>query len=238
MPYGVDGQQTRRRFTDGLTTEELTALLGPMPAWRVRNWPPPGTATFSDAVACADRGETVELIDGVLLEKTVGLWESVLGGRIYALMKARSDAGNFGLTAPGDGPIELPEGQSRIPDAAFYGWDRMPEGFDSSIAVPELPPTIACEVISNSNTRREMERKLGEYFGGGARLVWYIYPHTRTVRIYTAAETFSTLSAEAGDILTAGDVLPGFELPLVDLFSPPTPPPSQPPRVEEGPDAG
>ena len=237
-PYGVDGQPVRPSFADGLTTEEITELLGPIPAWRVRNWPPPGTATFADAVACADRGETVELYDGVLLEKTMGMWESVLAGRIADRMRARCEARNLGIVAGADGPIELPGGQSRMPDALFVGWEGMPGGFDPAVAVPDLPPTIACEVISASNTRREMERKLLEYFGGGAKLVWYVYPRTRTVRVYTAADDFTILSAEAGDVLTAGDVLPGFELPLADLFSPPTAPASQPAGVQEGPDAG
>ena len=208
----------------GFTLADIQERLGPIPAWRVRSWPPPGAATFADAVACAERGELCELIDGILVEKTVGLWESVLGGRVYALMKQRCEAANLGLTAPGDGPVELPSGQARLPDAAFYGWDRLPDGFDPSIPVPELPPTIACEVLSRTNTRREMDRKLREYFDAGATLVWYVRPLTRTVDVHTSPEGFTTLSADDGDVLTAGDVLPGFAYPLTELFAPPEPP--------------
>ena len=208
----------------GLTTQEITDLLGPVPAWRIRQRPAPGTATFADAVECAHRGELVELIEGVLLEKTVGFWESVLGVRISSEMKNRAEPGNLGLVAGADGPVELPEGQARMPDALFVSWEQAPGGFDHRIPIPDLPPTIAAEVVSGSNTRREMDRKLREYFDGGAKLVWYVYPRTRTVRVYTAAETFTTLSADAGDMLTAGDVLPGFELPLAELFAVPQPP--------------
>ena len=212
--------------SEGYTVAEIQERLGPVPAWRVRSWPRPGTATFADAIACAERGELCELIDGILLEKTVGHWESVLGGRMFARMKERCDAGNLGVCAPGDGQIELPEGQTRLPDAAFTDWSRMPEGYRPEVAVPDLPPTIACEVISRGNTREEMDRKLQEYFDAGAKLVWYVRPRTRTVAVHSSPQDFTTLTADAGDVLTADGVLPGFAYPLAELFAVPAPPAS------------
>ena len=243
-PFTAD--ERLRRAADpfgGFSVAEVQERLGPVPAWRVRSWPPPGTATFADAVACADRGELCELIDGILLEKTVGHWESVLGMRVGSKLRSSAEIRNSGIVVGADGQVELPEGQTRLPDAAFTGWGRMPGGYDPTVAVPDLPPTIACEVISRSNTREEMGRKLCEYFEAGVELVWYVRPRTRTVDIHTAAEEFTMLSADAGDVLTAGDVLPGFEYPLADLFAPPTPPADGEDRspasgVEERPDAG
>ncbi len=208
----------------GYTIDQIHERLGPVPAWRVRSWPPPGTATFKDAIACANRGELCELVDGILLEKTVGFWESVLAVRISSELRGRAAAGNHGIVAGADGPIELPEEQSRMPDATFVSWKQAPGGFDPTIPVPNLPPTIAVEVISASHTWREMDQKLVVYFNGGASFVWYVYPRTRTVRVYTAVEMFETLSADAGDALSAGDVLPGFAMSLVELFMPPQPP--------------
>lgn len=208
----------------GLTTAELTTLLGPVPAWRVHSWPPPGTATFEDSLECGRGGATCELIEGVLLEKTMGFWESVLAARVSARMKTIVDSRNLGIVAGADGLIELPEGQTRAPDASFVDWDRLPNGFDPSIPIPLLSPTIAVEVLSASNTQREMERKLTEYFESGTKLVWYVDPRTRTVRVYDAPDSLRTLSADADDTLTAGDVLPEFELSLVELFTPPAPP--------------
>lgn len=61
-----------------------------------------------------------------------------------------------------------------------------------------------------------MRRKLQDYFTAGVRLVWYVDPRTRTASAYTSPE-HCTVFDENG-VLTGGDVLPGFELPLRELF--------------------
>ena len=240
-PYGVDGQPVRPSFVDGLTTEEITELLGPMPAWRVRNWPPPGTATFADAVACVDRGELVELIDGILLEKDVGFRESEIALNVSTAAKIFFRKHNLGRVGGADGFLRLRPDQTRGPDTSILCWDRLPGGVMPTDPVPAVPPTIAVEILSASNTRQEMDRKLRDYFGAGTLRAWYVDPDRRTVRVYTSPTDYTTLSESAGDVLTGEDVLPGFELPLTELFTLPEPPGSpisQPPRVEEGPDAG
>jgi Uma2 family endonuclease len=62
-----------------------------------------------------------------------------------------------------------------------------------------------------------MQRKLHDYFTAGVRLVWYIEPRTRTARAYTAEDQCVELGER--DSLSGGEVLPGFELPLQDLFA-------------------
>lgn len=76
---------------------------------------------------------------------------------------------------------------------------------------------LAVEVISEANTKKEMERKLREYFTAGVRLVWLIYPKTRTVEVYTSATECRRVRHD--QTLDGGDVLPGFELPLRKLFA-------------------
>lgn len=62
-----------------------------------------------------------------------------------------------------------------------------------------------------------MARKRREYFAAGVLLVWEIDPRTRTAAVYTATDRV-TVRAEA-QTLDGGDVLPGFTLPLRDLFA-------------------
>ncbi len=62
-----------------------------------------------------------------------------------------------------------------------------------------------------------MRRKLNEYFTAGVRLVWYVDPRTRTAAVYTSPQQCTVLGE--ADVLTGGDVLPGFELPLRELFA-------------------
>jgi len=75
-----------------------------------------------------------------------------------------------------------------------------------------------------------MKRKLREYFQAGVRLVWYIEPKTRTARAYTAASECTEISSDGA--LLGGDVLPGFELPLAQLFARVEDPRVEDPRVE------
>jgi Uma2 family endonuclease len=62
-----------------------------------------------------------------------------------------------------------------------------------------------------------MDRKVRDYFAAGVSLVWYVEPAARTVRVFTAPDR-STLLHEAQD-LTGDPVLPGFVLPLRELFA-------------------
>ena len=239
-PYGLEQQafpeEGDRR---GLTTAQITDLLGPMPAWRVRNWPPPGTATFGDARECVGRGELCELIDGILLEKDVGFHESEIALNVSTAAKIFFRTRNLGRVGGADGFLRLRPDQTRGPDTSILCWNRLPGGVMPDDPVPAVAPTIAVEVLSASNTREEMDRKLRDYFDAGTLRAWYVDPVRREVRVYSSPTASVTLTEAAGDVLTGEDVLPGFEMPLADVFRLPTAPaPSQPAGVEEGPDAG
>jgi Uma2 family endonuclease len=62
-----------------------------------------------------------------------------------------------------------------------------------------------------------MERKLKDYFFAGVRLVWLIDPAKRAAEAYAAPDACETLGE--GDALDGGAVLPGFTLPLRQLFA-------------------
>ena len=78
-------------------------------------------------------------------------------------------------------------------------------------------PDLAAEVLSGGNTKREMDRKLGEYFEAGVRLVWLIDPKSRTVDAYTSPTEFRRY--RNGQTLDGGSVLPGFKLALRPFFA-------------------
>ena len=64
------------------TLADLHARLGNVPLQRIRCHPAPGTATEAD-VLVYPRGEKrlYELVDGVLVEKPMGYYESLLAER-------------------------------------------------------------------------------------------------------------------------------------------------------------
>ena len=115
------------------------------------------------------------------------------------------------------GTVRLSDRQVRMPDVAFTRWERFPGGVLPTEPIPDFAADLAVEVLSEGNTPAEIDRKLSEYFACGAKLVWVIDPDTRTARAYTAPTDPAVLTA--ADALDGGDVLPGFRLPLADLFA-------------------
>ena len=200
------------------TLADLLERLGDVPLDRVRFHPFPGTATEEDVTAIQDlEGRSCELVDGVLVEKPVGLRESILAIALASLLRAFVVPRNLGLISGEAGTMKLFEGLVRIPDVAYASWSRFPSGRIPTEPIPWLTPDLAVEVLSKSNTEREMARKRREYFESGVCLVWLIDPEARTVRVYASPDGFVTLNESA--TLDGGDVLPGFVLPLRDLFS-------------------
>lgn len=105
----------------------------------------------------------------------------------------------------------------RVPDVSFTNWDRLPGRHVPMAPVPEVVPDLAVEVLSEGNTRGEMERKLKEYFLSDVTLVWFLDPRKRTVQVYTSPDDMIELAET--DTLDGGDVLPGFSVPVARLFA-------------------
>ncbi|HEX8200725.1 MAG TPA: Uma2 family endonuclease, partial [Isosphaeraceae bacterium] len=188
------------------TVADLLKELGDIPADRVRLHPTPGTATEQDVLDIEAReGRLCELVDGVLVEKVMGYSGSRLAAELIISLGIFLRRHNLGVVAGADGMLKLTTGLVRIPDVSFVSWDRLPGRRVPPEPIPLLPIDLAVEVISKGNTRAEMERKLREYLASGARLVWFIYPKTRTARVYTSPRQ-ATLLKEDG-VLDGGAVL-------------------------------
>jgi Uma2 family endonuclease len=199
---------------------DLLERLGNVPLERIPLKPPPGTATEADVLAAleAPRKRICELIDGVLVEKAMGYTEAVLAHYLGVLLDAFVRPGNLGLVTAPDGTIRLWAGRVRIPDIAFFSWDRMPGRRRPREPIPTLAPDLAVEILSRSNTPAEMLLKRQDYFTAGVRLVWEVDPDERTVSVYTLPDPPAAVLTEA-DTLDGGVVLPEFRLPLATLFA-------------------
>ena len=83
----------------------------------------------------------------------------------------------------------------------------------------DVVPNLAVEVISPSNTAREILDKVEEYFRVGVERIWVIYPSQRLVYVY-ASPTDVRIVTEGSELMDES-LLPGFRLPLHLLFGPP-----------------
>lgn len=200
------------------TAADMLTHLGGIPLERIRMYPPPGMATEKDVFQAKSRFNRIcELIDGVLVEKTVGYYESLLAAEVIHLLKLFLQEHDLGIVLGEAGTLRIVPTQVRVPDVCFISWDQFPDRRLPPEPAPALAPDLAVEVLSEGNTEAEMQRKLHDYFSAGVRLVWYIDPRTRTAKVYTAEGQRVELGEQ--DSLSGGEVLPGFELPLKDLFA-------------------
>jgi Uma2 family endonuclease len=202
------------------TAVDLVERFGPIPLSRIRQYPAPGTATEEDVIEIELHEDRLyELVDGILVEKTVGAYESYLALLIAQFLGSFARENRLGIIMGADGMMRLSPGLVRIPDVSFISWDRLPGRKVPRTPMANLAPDLAVEVISKSNTAKEMENKLADYFSTGVRAVWYVYPIPREVHVYKTREQHTVLSEDR--TLDGGEVLPGFRLALAELFAEP-----------------
>jgi Uma2 family endonuclease len=203
---------------DAWTAIRLAERFGPIPLHRIRTEPPPGLATEDDVVELHDRENRLfELVDGILVEKTMGAYESMLAIEIASLLRNYVKPRKLGTVLGADGMLRLSPGLVRIPDVAFLSIEKFPRGRFPRGAIAPLAPDLAVEVLSAGNTRQEMEEKRHDYFAHGARLVWFVDPKRRTIQVFTSPADSRTFAE--GEIVGCSDVLPGFTLDIRELFS-------------------
>ena len=200
------------------TLAELLKSLGGIRPSRIRMNPPPGRATEKDVLRIeAEESRLFELVDGVLVEKAMSSRESLLAAHVIFEIKLHLKSEDLGVVLGADGMLRLRPRLVRIPDVSFISWDQMPSGEFPTDPIASLYPDLAVEVLSDSNTPREIARKLEEYFEAGCRLAWIIDPETRTADVYTSPDHCTHLRATQS--LDGGEVLPGFKLALKELFA-------------------
>lgn len=110
---------------------------------------------------------------------------------------------------------ELSRETVRIPDLSFVNAERMrAQPVDERIAGA---PDLAIEVVSPSNDPSDLTRKAKQYLQSGARVVWIVYPQTKMVYIHRPGERVEI--REAGQLLDAPALLPGWSIQLEKLFT-------------------
>ncbi|HEV3343129.1 MAG TPA: Uma2 family endonuclease [Pirellulales bacterium] len=200
------------------TLADLVQRLGDVPLNRIRLRPPPGTATIPDLIDVEQQeGRLCELVAGVLVEKPVGYSKSLLAALIVEMLNAFIRPRNLGHVTGEAGALELMPDLVRIPDVAYISWSNLPGGERPKERVPRVVPNIAIEILSDGNTPKEMSEKRRESFEAGVDLVWEIDPQHRRATAYRSLTDSQTLTEH--DRLKGEPILPGFELPLADVFA-------------------
>ncbi len=157
-----------------------------------------------------------ELIRGEMTPVTpVGKphWRLV-GKVIYALEHFAREHGLGDVGAEGGFILARDPDVVLAPDVSFVRAGRLS---DDQAGFMPLAPDLAVEVISPSNSAPEMSRRVRLYLDAGVRLVWVVDPSQRTITAYAPDRTARMFVD--GETLDGGDVLPGFRLPVGELFA-------------------
>lgn len=101
----------------------------------------------------------------------------------------------------------------RGPDVSWWSKDRLAE---VPVGYIEIAPDMLVEVLSPSNSWKQIRTKIKEYFAKGVRLVWVIAPEDRTLTIYRTPDEGRVLHETA--TVTGEEVLPGFSCRVSDLL--------------------
>lgn len=215
LPVASDAPQSA--WPTDWSLADLLQSLGDIPASRIRLSLPLGHATEEDVLNIGDHDDRLfELENGILVEKPMGWYESVLAMLIGIEIGTYLKTHNLGHVLGADGTLKILPGIVKIPDVSFISWKRFPRERLGRRPIPTLIPDLAVEVLSETNTRREMDAKLVKYFQAGVSLVWYIDPDTRTARVYRSPTEIQLV--ETSGSLDGGDVLPGLQISLAALF--------------------
>ncbi len=163
----------------------------------------------------------IELLEGEIISMPFAtLYHGIIAGQLtghLGLFIRQNDLGV--VTAAGTGfvmGVNPISGKESIlaPDIAFIRKDRVPQPIPPT-GYGRVVPDLVVEVVSPNDKPDELEEKIVQYLRAGVRLVWALYPRTRTILAHTADKGMrfdETMS------LDGGDVLPGFTLSLAELF--------------------
>jgi Uma2 family endonuclease len=103
-----------------------------------------------------------------------------------------------------------------VPDIAFVRAERAPRG-EARRHFPRLAPDLVVEVLSPSDRASEVVAKLELYQEAGVSLLWLVDPEKETVTVIAAGRPAAVLKSD--DTLDGGDVLPGFTIPVAEIFA-------------------
>jgi Uma2 family endonuclease len=163
-------------------------------------------------------GHRYELIDGKLVERNMGAEASEVAANVIRIVGHHVRGNKLGKVFATDCGYQIfPEAPNRVryPDGSFIARGRLP-GDRTPRGHVGIPPDLAVEVVSPNDTAEEVEAKRLDFLRAGTRLVWVIYPETRTVYVYRQAGGFSVLTQ--AEELSGEDVLPGFACRVAELF--------------------
>lgn len=155
-----------------------------------------------------------ELINGQIIAKHISEYNGAIAGNIIAELRAWKKTNHIQGYYSMEASVTLPDDEKnfRRPDVSF----RLTDGEIQSRGTLATVPDFCVEVRSPSNNPAVLREKATYFIRNGARLVWLVHPEREVVEVYFEDGTFDIFTGDY--MLSGGDVLPDFEMPVHEIF--------------------
>ena len=174
--------------------------------------------TAEDLLELHGKGIKGELIRGVFCETvSAGIEHGEIVANFIVGIRNFVKPKRLGRVFGSDSGIRLERGPDTVreSDVGFISAEKLPLG----TRVPgysEVVPDLVVEIKSPSDTVREMNDRAHMWLRHGVGMVVLTYPDTRTVDVYR--QDGPTITLTENDTLDGAPTLPGFTLPVRDVF--------------------
>jgi len=162
----------------------------------------------------------LELVEGEIIEMNPSAGgHGLVVSKIDRLIRVFAEQNQLGETTGAETGFLLqknPIGKDtvRAPDVGFIAAGRLSSEMLKGY-IP-LAPDLAVEVVSEYDTATEIIERVSDFLRAGTRMVWVFYPKPRTAVVHTP---YGSRTIDSDGVLDGGDVLPGFSVPVSEVFS-------------------
>ena len=174
--------------------------------------------TAEELLLMPDDGYRYELVRGELQKMSpAGSYHGRLTSTVHVSLGSHVQANDLGQCYSADTGylISSDPDTVRAPDAAFVSRERLEEVGETDGYWPGAPDLVV-EVISPNDRYTEVEEKVAEWLEAGARMVIVVNPRRHSVRVHRSPSDVIDLAE--GDVIDGADVVPGWTLPISEIF--------------------
>lgn len=165
------------------------------------------------------RDQILELVNGRLVEKTMGAEASWIATAIYRSLFPATEGKRLGVLMV-ESFVQAFAGEPkrvRRPDLLFATNSHFPGG-RIPLGTLRFIPELIVEVQSPHDGIDEVEARIEDYLDNGAKLVWLVMPRLRAIRVHRADGTIQRF--RENDVMTGESVVPEFSVRVGDLLPP------------------
>ncbi len=173
--------------------------------------------TAEDLMRMPDDGLRYELVKGEIRRMApAGAPHGHVAVRLTWRLAQYVEANNLGAVFAAETGFKIAQDPDtvRAPDVAFVARERIPSGGMPSGYWPGAPD-LAVEVVSPGDSYVEVEDKVLDWLEAGTHMVIVVNPGKRVVSVYRALKA---VVLTENDVLDGADVVPGWSVPVKDLF--------------------